>query len=51
MGWYTHEANGGLDKVVELPAAAETAIMRLIQWAPPVLLWLVTWFRLKEKQV
>lgn len=50
-GWYTHEVNGDLDKVIELPDAAENAITRLVLWAPPVLLWLITYFRLKEKQV
>lgn len=49
--WYTDEANGDLRKVIELPRVAEKSIVRLILWAPPVLLWLVTWFRLKEKQV
>jgi hypothetical protein len=49
--WNTREGNGDLDKVVQLPQRMEMAVIRLMQWAPPVLFWIVTWFRLKEKQV
>jgi len=49
--WYTRETDGDADKVVILPGGGERVVIFLAQWAPPVLLWLVTWFRLKEKQV
>ena len=50
-GWYTEVTDRDLQQYVELPDLAEKAVIHLIQWAPPLLLWLVTWFRIKEKQV
>ncbi|HVS98772.1 MAG TPA: hypothetical protein VHE54_19915 [Puia sp.] len=50
-GWFTKEGNGDLEKVVELPGSGEKVVIFLVQYVPPVLLWIVTWFRLKEKQV
>ncbi|HXB94196.1 MAG TPA: hypothetical protein VNU70_03520 [Puia sp.] len=50
-GWFSRDAVGNTDRLVTLPDAAENAVIFLVQWAPPVLLWIVTWYRLKEKQV
>jgi hypothetical protein len=49
--WFSRDAAGNIDKFVVLPDFAEKAVILLVQLAPPVLLWIVTWFRLKEKQV
>lgn len=51
LGWYSDESDRELQQFVALPDLAEKTVIHLIQWAPPVLLWLVTWFRIKEKQV
>lgn len=50
-GWYSDEAGSDMQKFVELPDFAEKAVIQLVQWAPPVLLWIITWYRIKEKQV
>ncbi|HEV9038474.1 MAG TPA: hypothetical protein VGQ51_17685 [Puia sp.] len=50
-GWFSRDAAGNTDKLVALPESAENAVILLVQCAPPVLLWIVTWYRLKEKQV
>lgn len=50
-GWHTEDSDKDFQKFVELPGAIEIAVISIVQWAPPILLWIVTWFRIKEKQV
>ena len=49
--WFSRDDAGNIAKIVALPPYAEKTVMVFIQWVPPVLLWIATWYRLKEKQV
>jgi len=44
-------AEGGADYLIELPAGIKDTIAALAKWGFPLFFWLVTYFRLKEKEV
>lgn len=48
---YRIYVDGDNDKIVSLPAWINTVVMGLLHYSIPPLLWLVTYFRLKEKEL
>jgi len=51
LRWYDNPDNSALFRMVQLPDAVERLLIFLAQYSVPPVFWVITYFRLKEKEV